>query len=103
MHYGLILETVLRKCVSASLCLRRDTSCNSGFRALNLSAPNSLCYKKKVLMTVREEAGQMASSSGTAPPYGRAENAAHKMPSMEETIAVTKHGLILTSVTTVNH
>jgi len=26
-----------------------------------------------------------------------------KMPSMEETITVTKHGLILTSVMTVNH
>ncbi len=63
--------------VTASLCLHRETSCNSGFRALNSSAPDSLCYKKTVLMTAREEAGQMASSSGTAPPYGRAENAAH--------------------------
>lgn len=42
------------KRVTASLCLHRESSCNSGFRALNSSAPDSLRYKKKVLMTERE-------------------------------------------------
>ncbi len=79
--------------VTASLCLDRETSCNSGFRALNSSAHDSLRYKKKVLMTAREEAGQMAELKMLPA----------KMPSMEETITVTKHGLILTSVMTVNH
>ncbi|CAM4561913.1 unnamed protein product [Leuciscus chuanchicus] len=38
---------------AGSVCLHRETSCNSGFRALNWSAPDSLRYKKKVLMTAR--------------------------------------------------